>query len=179
GGFDLATVAFDPLLITARWSGWSSLTLLARYDLTTAVVEEISLSGRWNSETNEISWEVPYEPRVGRFKPIVFEIRGKGKTGKLTLTGKVDLGEAKLIEGILHVELRSEVGWGINLSGRYEQGSQTILAPSLGLFRDLCDCLRIGIEYESGQVWLYTSILAFPKAVLRYAPTGAGLKVGQ
>jgi len=179
GGFDLATVAFDPLLITARWSGWSSLTLLTRYDLTTAVVEEISLSGRWNSEVNEISWEVPYEPQVGRFKPIVFEIRGKGKTGKLTLTGKVDLGEAKLTEGVVHVELRSEVGWGINLSGRYEQGSQTILAPSLGLFRDLCGCLRIGIEYKSGQVWLYTSILAFPKAVLRYAPTGAGLKVGQ
>ncbi|HCP32167.1 TPA: hypothetical protein DIT45_02845 [Candidatus Acetothermia bacterium] len=179
GGFDLATVTFNPLLITARWSGWSSLTLLTRYDLTTAVVEEISLSGRWNSETNEVSWEVPYEPRVGRFKPVVFEIRGKDETGKLTLTGKVDPGEAKLIEGVLQVELRSEVGWGINLGGRYEQGSQTIMAPSLGLFRDLCDCLRIGIEYKSGQVWLYTSILAFPEAVLRYTPTGAGLKVGQ
>jgi len=39
--------------------------------------------------------------------------------------------------------------------------------------------VRVGIEQSSGDVWLYVSILAFPEAVLRYAPTSASFEIGE
>jgi len=206
GGVDLANGTFDPLLVSADWSRWASSSLVARFDLLTAVVEVITLRGRWESEANALAWEIPYNPPAGRFEPFIFQAHSKNNLGTFSLQGRFDLMQRHFTEvtiqtdlqplewwkiGLsgryapetisvaLQTELRSEAGWGISLGGRYEQGQVGILDPTFGLFRDLCDCLRLGIEAQEDDIWLYASVLAFPKAILRYAPTGAGLKVGQ
>ena len=206
GGVDLASGTFDPLLLSADWSTWASSSLLARLDLTTATVEQITLSGRCEGGTNALAWEIPYKPPAERFEPLTFQANGKSEAGTATLRGRFDPVEGRFIEATLEAsfslqkrwkigfsgryepekieaalqtELRSDAGWGISLGGRYEKGQVGILDPSFGLFRDLCDCLRLGIESQSEQIWLYASVLAFPEAILRYAPTGAGLKVGE
>lgn len=206
GGVDLDSGMFDPLLLSVAWSGWASSTFLVSFNLATAAVEEIILRGRWEKQGNSLAWEVPYDPLVGMFKPITVQAQGESPIGTASLSGQFDPVQERIIvatleanlapqkgltidlsgrfvcetfSALVKAELQTETGWGISLGGKWEQGETEILEPAFGLFRDLCDCLQIGIEYKSGQVWVYTSILAFPKAVLRYAPTGAGLKVGQ
>ena len=206
GGIDLATGTFDPLLVSADWSRWASSSLTARFDLATAVVKELTLRGRWESDASALAWEIPYNPPAGRFEPLIFQANGQTEAGKASLQGRFDPVQRRFIEGrlqanfqlrkrwtidfsgryepeeieaTLSTEIRTETDWGISLGGRFERGEVGILNPRFGLFRDLCDCLRLGIESRSEQVWLYVSILAFPEAILRYAPTGAGFTVGE
>lgn len=206
GGVDLATGAFDPLLVSADWSNWTTSSLVARCDIMTATVEAITLRGRWNNETTALAWEIPYSPPAETFEPFIFQVQNSNNLGTASLQGRFDPTQGRVVDATfqtdlsplewwkiglsgryapetisvaLQTELRSETGWGISLSGRYEQGEIGILDPSFGLFRDLCNCLRLGIESQSEQIWLYASVLAFPEAILRYAPTGAGFTVGE
>jgi len=39
-----------------------------------------------------------------------------------------------------------------------------------GVFRDIADCVRLGVERDLDEFWVYVSIIAFPEAVLRYVP---------
>ena len=206
GGVDLDSGTFDPLLLSVAWSGWASSTLLAHFNLATTAVEEITLGGRWEKEGNSLAWEVPFDPIVGIFEPITVHVQGKNSIGTASLSGQFDPVQQRIIDATLETnlvlqkgltiglsgrfvyetfsavvktEFQTETGWGISLGGEFEQGEPEILDPIFGLFRDLCGCLRLGIESQSEQIWLYASVLAFPEAVLRYTPTGAGFIVGE
>ena len=70
-------------------------------------------------------------------------------------------------------------GWGLELGYEYSAGSADLGDVSYGVFKDIADCVRVGVEQSSGNIWLYVSILAFPEAVLRYAPTSASFRIGE
>jgi len=60
----------------------------------------------------------------------------------------------------------------------YSPPATVFRAIEYGIFRDIADCVRVGIEQKEDEVWLYGSITAFPDAVLRYAPGSTSLKFG-
>ena len=173
GGLDLLSGAFDPLLVTLAWGQTSSFGLVARCDLATGNVAEVKLSGRWKADGFDAAWEVPYLPSLVRFDPAAFQVRATTGGAKVTLRGEIDPTAGKLSRASVEAEVRSETGWGITASASYTSGSSGLISPGLGAFRDLYDCLRLGFEREAGQTWVYVSVLAFPEAVLRYAPSGA------
>ncbi|MCK4356078.1 hypothetical protein KAW44_03275, partial [Candidatus Bipolaricaulota bacterium] len=180
GGVDLATGAFDPLRLSAQWQWGAAFTLNAQYDLGMGVLSQIKLSGEATGETSRLSWMIPYDPARGEFDTVTFQSRVEdGEQGSISLSGEVEPSQGRLTVLSVETTFREESGWGISLGGRYDVASVTIVNPSFGLFRDLSDCLRIGIERRSGQVWLYTSILAFPEAILRYAPNSTQFEVGE
>jgi hypothetical protein len=180
GGVDLATGAFDPLQLSAQWQWGAAFTLNAQYDLERGVLSQIKLSGEATGEASRLSWMIPYDPVRGEFDTVTFQARVKdGRQGEISLSGEVEPSQGRLTALSVETTFHEESGWGISLGGRYEATRGAIVDPSFGLFRDLSDCLRIGIERRSGQVWLYTSILAFPEAILRYAPNSTRFEVGE
>ena len=180
GGVDLATGAFDPLQLSAQWQWGAAFTLNAQYDLGMGVLSQIKLSGEATGETSHLSWMIPYDPVHGEFDTVTFQARVKdGEQREISLSGEVEPSQGRLTVLSVETAFHMESGWGISLGGRYEAAKVVIVNPSFGLFRDLSDCLRIGIERRSGQVWLYTSILAFPEAILRYAPNSTRFEVGE
>ena len=78
----------------------------------------------------------------------------------------------------LDAELEAAAGWGLTLGATYSARTPGLLRPDFGLFRDFAECLRVGVERASGETWLYISILAFPEAILRYAPRTSEVEVG-
>jgi len=140
GGIDLMRGTMDPLILTTSWGDMNRLTLSATYRPDTAILEPILLIAHCEDEQREVS-----------------------------LQGKFDLGQGRLTRLYASTEVHNERGWGLNLSGHYEwkEGLQGL---KFGLFRDLCDCLRIGIELGPKEIWFYTSILAFPETIFRYSP---------
>ena len=180
GSIDLEPMDLRPVLITVRFVGpYSSLAVLTRYDLSDAQVEEIELGGHWRSENSSTRWEIPYYPEDNRLGQFAFEIRSSAEKSELTSTGRFDPIAGRLTEAAVGLEVVSEDGWGVDLGGAYDSDSVGIVEPRLGLFRDMCDCMRVGVEHRMKQTWLYISVLAFPDAILRYAPTEAELEFGQ
>ncbi len=176
GGFDLVSGVPDPLVVSLRWGKTLSFDLVARCNLATGTVEKVTLNGRWEAVGADAMWIVPFLPSHGRFDVMTFQVHAKTDAAEVSCRGEIDPAEGRLSRATLRAELRSETGWGITASGDYTYAGG--LTPSVGIFRDLYNCLRLGIERKAGQFWIYGSVLAFPEAVLRYAPTGAGLQVG-
>ncbi|MCK5246960.1 hypothetical protein KAR02_08685, partial [Candidatus Bipolaricaulota bacterium] len=81
------------------------------------------------------------------------------------------------LRGSLSVQTAS--GWGATIGTSYDADHPTTLVDTrYGIFRDIGDCLRVGLERGGGEIWIYGSILAFPEAILRYAPESASLQFG-
>lgn len=179
GGINLQSGTFDPLRLTADWTWGAAFTLNAEYDLAHAVPVRITLSGRFTGEAGKLSWTIPYDYASRRFDPVTFKARVKGESGSIVIQGEIDPALPRPVKFSLQAELDVEPGWGISFGGRYEPGRGAIVDQSFGLFHDLNDCLRIGIERRSGRIWLYASILAFPEAILRYAPGVTRFKLGE
>jgi len=68
--------------------------------------------------------------------------------------------------------------WGATGAVRYNQATGERLTFRYGLYTDIGGCLRFGIERSGVETWLYASVLAFPEAILRYAPETARFDVG-
>ena len=105
---------------------------------------------------------------------MTFQASVATRAAKFSCRGEVDPVAARISRVSFETELRFESGWGVTASGVYAYGRQTIQDLGLGIFRDLYDCLRLGLERKAGQIWIYVSVLAFPEAVLRYAPSVPG-----
>lgn len=178
GGFSLAARLFEPLFLRVTWQGGAALSLESHYDLSKASVEDVTLWGRWQAEACEVSYKVEYSPPTGQFSPLTVQVRGASGMNAISLQGEIDLMRGEVNQAELGVELSFEQGWGVHLLGRYEPEATPVFDPGFGLFRDVCGCLRIGIERQFGQIWLYTSILAFPEGVLRYTPSAGSLQFG-
>lgn len=177
GGYDLASRSFDPLILSIGAEGSLSWTLEARYDLLAASLVEVAWRGRVREEKGDLSWRVPYRPALRKFDPADLSVRRTADVGTVEVDAEVDLNVGRLSAGTLEADLRLGKAWGVTLGGRYLDG-RGVVDTNYGLFSDLFDCLRLGVERRSGNVWVYVSILAFPEAALRYAPTGGGFQVG-
>ncbi len=180
GGIDLTHGTLDPLQIRADWSPGAKITLAATYDIPASAFTHVDLSGNATYGNVSVDWAIPYDATNGSFDPATFKLHaGSSEAGTISLSGEFDLNTAELSSLTLNTEVTYGAGWGISLGGQLDMGTQTIVNPSFGLFRDLYNCLRVGIERRNGQVWIYTSILAFPEAILRYAPSSTQIEVGK
>ena len=177
GAVDLLEGTFDPLVVRFDYGQTPSLGLVARCDLATGSVAQVTLSGRWKVSGLDAAWEVPYLPALARFDPAVVQLRATAGAAKVGLRAEIDPVRGRLVRASAEAEVRSEIGWGLTASASAVDGTRGLVNPTVGVFRDLYDCLRLGIERKSGQIWVYVSVLAFPEAVLRYAP-GGGVTLG-
>jgi lipopolysaccharide export system permease protein len=178
-GIDLLSTTFDPLEIGISLCPGPKLFLDATYDITSASFTGMQLRGRAKFENMAIEWSVPYDAISRKFETSTLGVKAQSaERGKISIACDFDVNSVELVVLSLQAEILYKEGWGISLSGKLDTSTQTWTDNSFGLFHDFCDCLRIGIERSSGQVWLYTSILAFPEAVLRYAPTTTEIELG-
>jgi hypothetical protein len=127
-----------------------------------------------------VDWTIPFDATNDTFESSTLKLHaGSSEVGTISLSGELDLNKVELSRLTLETEMMYGAGWGISLGGQLDMETQAIVNPSFGLFHDFYDCLRVGIERRSGQVWVYTSILAFPEAILRYAPSSTQIEVGE
>jgi len=177
-GFDLIADVLDPLSVTLSWGDEVSWTFSLSYDLTAGLLDAVVLRGDWSIEGLGASWKVPYDPALARFDPIDVELTATEDRTKVLLRATLENGALASLSGTL--EARTSTDWGVSLSARYEADKTPHVAnPGYRLFRDIGDCIQVGIERASDQIWLYASILAFPEAILRYGTESASLQVGE
>ncbi len=174
GGFNINKNEFD--LLKTRVS-FPPFTLQLDYNLNTGRAEKVTFSGAWQENNTSVSFSFPYLPQVGKLGKASFAASARSSGSSLSLQGTFTPEYG--LNCVFHTEIVTEEGWGIFLSGRYKSDGNALLSPGIGIFYEFYKCLRIGVEEKSGQTWLYASITAFPEAVLRYAPSGAGLKLGE
>lgn len=178
-GFDLISNTFDPLKLRVGLCHDPKFFLDATYDIARPSFTQIKLSGSAEYDSMTFKWSVPYDATDREFEISALGLQSrKAERGTISVDFDFDFNSLKLSALALQAEILYEQGWGMSLSGKLDMDTQAISNQSFGLFHDFYDCLRVGIERTSGQVWLYTSILAFPEAILRYAPSTTEIDVG-
>lgn len=176
-GFDVAASSLDPLTATFSWGAATDWRATLTYDLAAASLQQIVLHMNWKSDPYSISWSLPFDAGSNMLKPLTFEISAKTESSELALSGAVAVGRLDSLRGSLSVQTDS--GWGGSIETSFDADHPSVLANMrYRIFRDIGDCLRIGLERSGGEIWIYGSILAFPEAILRYAPESAGLQFG-
>lgn len=176
-GIDLAAPSLDPLNASLSWGSDVNWQTSLIYNLSTAALQEIVLRMTWATDLYSVSWSQPFDATQDILEPLSFEITASSEPSKLDLSGTVDSGRLESLTGSLSVQGSS--GWGATIKTSYDADHPTQLADTrYGIFRDIGECLRVGLERGGGEIWVYGSILAFPEAILRYAPESASLQIG-
>lgn len=204
GGFDLSELTLDPIRADLSWTLWADWSLQAHYALMDAALESIELSGNWRSDVLQLSLTVPYQPSESRFGTITLSADMPGEwlnvdsklklqngeltvrtnfestlsLGPLDLSGTVKFRNLSLSGLELTGTFVSELGWGAKARWDYSGGPISLDQLRYGAFWDVGGCLRVGIDREAADTWFYVSILAFPEAILRYAPESASIQLG-
>lgn len=63
-----------------------------------------------------------------------------------------------------------ETDWSLSLDAQFPPEESPISSLRFGLFRDIADSIRLALERDLDKSRVYASIIAFPEALLRYAP---------
>jgi len=168
----------EPIDGTISWGERADWRLDFELDPLAGELSSTRLSGKWEGDDSSIEWKIPYLPEQERFDPATVVISAEAAGGRLQVTTKLDLNALKVDSMKLSARVEGRSGWGATIGGTYSPASSGFQGIEYGLFRDIADCVRVGIEREGDEVWLYASITAFPDAVLRYAPKSASLKFG-
>jgi len=177
-GLDFIDNTFDPLSIALSWGTSVSWSLALSYDLAAAALDAVALHGDWSGNRLSASWRIPYDPAAAAFDPISVELNAMDDRTELRLRLTLEDGALASLSG--KAEARTPTDWGASFGAEYRPDATPHIAnPRYRLFRDIGDCIQIGIERASGQVWLYASILAFPEAILRYGTESASFRVGE
>jgi len=177
-GFDLIAEVTDPVSIEISWGDDPSWALSLSYNLRTAAFNTVVLRGDWSIESFTASWKIPFDPVLALFDPIELDLTATQGMAKLTTHAVLDRGILASLSGT--IEWRGPADWGASFGADYRNDRSPHVANlSYRLFRDIGDCIQVGIERASDQVWLYASILAFPEAILRYGTESADLQLGE
>ena len=178
GGFDLQTLVQDPLTASFSWGTNPDWQTTATYDIEAASLQGVVVRMSWRADAHDVSWSLPFDMTTRSLGPLDFEISSEMGSSQVALSGVIDQGQLDSAQGSLVIQGKS--GWGAKLSSEFDANTPATLSSTrYGLFRDIGDCLRIGIERGNGEIWIYGSILAFPEAILRYAPESASLQIGE
>jgi len=179
GGLNLISGALDPLSFVLTWGKTVSWSLSLSYDLEDALLENpVVLRGDGSFGRLGASWSIPYDPVDAQFDPISVQLAATGDRTEIRVWTTFDGGVLATLGGT--VELRTPSDWGASFGVTYEAGPPAHMKnPRYRLFRDIGDCIQVGIERASDQVWLYASILAFPEAILRYGTESASFELGE
>lgn len=177
GGIDVARAAFDPLAVSLSFGRLPSWDATLTYDLSTARLDNVNVRIAATHGPYDGRADLTYDAVSGRFEPLSFDISAAAAASEWTMSGELTHGRLSALQG--SYELRDDSGWGLTASATYGTATPNRLSSvSYGVFRDIAECLRVGIERRGGAVWIYGSVLAFPEAILRYAPERAQLQLG-
>jgi len=178
GGLDLIDGSTDPVSLILSWGANPSVSLSFSYQLDAALLEAIVLRGKGSIGAVSASWTVPYDAVTRRLDPSEVKLDAAEDRSTAQVRISWEAGRLGSLQGML--ETRTPTGWGLSLAVdcRVER-TPRIAPPRVRLFRDIGDCIQVGIERASDQVWLYVSILAFPEAVLRYGTGSASFAWGE
>jgi len=205
GGIDIDGGSLDPLSVRLTWADRANWTVTARYDLIQASFGALDLSGTWSGDVLDLSWRIPYLPADASFGVISLsvdasrdwldmhveaalddgvmsvdtEIDADLSLEPFSLLGSVSFSEMELADITLEATFELPAGWGGRVTWTYAGGVPSFDTVRYGLFWDVGGCLRVGIDREASDTWLYISVLAFPEAVLRYAPESARIEAGR
>lgn len=175
-GIDLGT-SLDPLDMKLAWGLNPAWAVSGSYCLSNAILDEVALQMDWHADQYSVSWSLPYDAELGSLSPLAFDIAADADRARLKLSGSIEDMRLNAISGSYSIQ--GDSGWGATISTSFDRDNPSTLAKTrYGVFKDIGDCLRVGLERGGGDIWIYGSILAFPEAILRYAPESARLQIG-
>jgi len=201
-GLNLLTGVLDPLELELDFTLGPSWSLGAEYAMAEGSLDSIQVDGSWSGDGLRLMWSIPYDAAEAEFKSIsgTFSVEGEWfdldvdvalERGEFETTvdgelarglwvarGDVTIANRTVSDAFVEVEGATELGWGGRISWSYAGGVPSLATLRYGLFYDVGGCLRVGIDREASDTWLYVSILAFPEAVLRYAPATSQIETG-
>jgi hypothetical protein len=176
-GIDLTSSVLDPLTASFSWGSNVDWRSTVTYDLSSASLVEILIRMNWDSDVYRAGWSLPFDAAANRLEPLAFSLGTDTDSAELALSGTLAHMALVTLDG--KVSLHGASGWGVTLSTSFDADAPLQLTDThYGVFRDIGDCLRIGVERGGGEIWIYGSILAFPEAVLRYAPESVRIQFG-
>jgi len=204
GGIALNSGLLDPIRGQLTWADWANWAFSAEYSVPDITLTSLLLTGNWSTDVLRLHWSIPYLPTEYRFDIVTLSGEASGDWLDLEVSAALDRGALTVSTDIVSaftvdpftlrgdvqfsnldfhsVSLASEYvsssGWGAKVAWTYSGGTLSLDAVRGGVFWDIGDCLRIGVDREASDTWLYASILAFPEAILRYAPESASLQFG-
>ena len=195
--YNVSDAALTSLLLTGKWKDGTDISLdwSIPYLPTESRFDTIALELEWSllsltTETplatssplaaiSEASLNLNMDAELDREAlTVVTTITGDISAGLFTCHGTLELADLSFRSVTLSPELETQAGWGARAEWTYSGGPLSLNAIRYGVFWDIGDCLRIGIDREASETWVYASILAFPEAILRYAPESANIQVG-
>ncbi len=164
---------------TLVWTALADWTATATYSPDDRRVTDFDLQAEWSDGVRSVSWDLPFDPDDRRFAESVLTVASEVDPLSLSLSLEADLASQAISSWDLDASLESPDGWGVTLGAEYSAKKPSTLDPDIGLFKDIAQCLRVGVERSRGDIWFYVSILAFPEAVLRYAPLSFDVEFGE
>jgi LPS export ABC transporter permease LptG len=167
-----------PVRASAAWQDIAKWTVSAAYAPAMGSLTELSVLGAWTDSVRTVTWRLPFDTAHGRFEQSSLDVASKLDGVSLAIGLDAGLEPFAITACDIDAEVMSETGWGFTVGASYSASVPQSLRPDIGLFKDIANCLRVGIERAQGETWLYISILAFPEAVLRYAPRTFEVEVG-
>jgi LPS export ABC transporter permease LptG len=206
GSWDLDSGTLDPVRLEATTPGPHVWTLRAGVDVLEAAPLDVSVAYRGRPDGGVIRFEQTINLVTGRWEPLTWSVRSETERGTATIDGELDLETGEVLRVASSIRVGEENGaildaqarvtpeawsldgtvawsfgasWGVLVGAVLGSAQGSTILPRFGLFRDLEECLRVGMELRAGQVWIYASVLAFPEAIIRYSPTAADLTVGR
>lgn len=195
--YSISDAALTSLLLTGNWTETADMSLEwsipylpteSRFDTVTIELAWALLSLAQNGPSaasssfagvSDASLDLNMDMALDRGALSVnTTLAGHGSVGPLTCQGTLKLADLSFKEITLSPELETQAGWGARAEWTYSGGPLSLRAVRYGVFWDIGGCLRIGVDREASETWVYASILAFPEAILRYAPESANIQVG-
>jgi len=204
GGIALDSGLLDPIRGQLRWADWANWVLNAEYNVPDVALISLLLTGNWSTDMLSLEWSFPYLPAEARFDTVTVSCEAPGEWIDLDIDADLDRGVLTVttdVAGTITVdsftfggnmtfsnlafssvslasEFATSSGWGAKVEWTYSGGMLSLDDVRGGVFWDIGECLRIGMDRERSETWFYASILAFPEAILRYAPESADIQFG-
>ncbi|UCF09746.1 MAG: LPS-assembly protein LptD [Candidatus Bipolaricaulota bacterium] len=204
-GVALDTWALDPLRAQLSWSNWANWTLSSEYSVADATLDSVRLDGICVRDALSLTWSIPYRPAERRLDTVRVTANAEQERftieldalvdegvlkvdtdlgaalpfGPLTFGGGVHFSDLAVTSVSLFAELLTASGWGGDVEWTHRGGTPSFADVRYGLFKDVGECLRVGIDREATDTWLYLSVLAFPEAIIRYAPATSRIQTGE
>ena len=177
GGVDLIE-GIEPVKATLSWGTEPEWRFEAELDPRTGRFSETVLRGSTTSGGCDIGWRIPYDWEDRQFDDARVDFNVDAAPTSLSVSSELDLNLLSLLSSDIGAELTTDEGWGASFDAVYTPEEARFSSLRYGVFRDLAECVRIGIERDANEIWIYGSVIAFPEAILRYAPRGSDLAVG-
>lgn len=169
GSYDLAD-GLDPLETSVTWGNDAVWKLVVTFDAAVGRMEEVDLKGTWEAASHKLTWRIPYEWADERFDEASLALDVERGNASLEFSSWIDLNDASLASADVAWEQRTASDWGFTCSFLFVPEEERLSDLRFGVFRDIADCVRLGVERDLDEFWVYVSIIAFPEAVLRYVP---------